>query len=261
MSVLRGLICALSSFTRIPVPSFNYKDGDMRFMMAMFPLVGVVVGGIVFLWIWLCELAGIGQLLMAIGVVVLPIAITGGIHLDGYCDVNDALASHAPMEKKIAILKDPHIGAFAAIWLGVYLLLSVGVLCETYLYSWMGSYEVAGILALGFILSRCSASFASLLLPKSASKGMLAAQTESADKRTSCVIVSLIAVLCIAGMAILDWRRAIFVVAFVALAFGYVALISRKQFGGMSGDVAGYHLQITEFMIFLALMAAGKVLI
>ena len=53
----------------------------------------------------------------------------------------------------------------------------------------------------------------------------------------------------------------IFVVIFVAISFAYIIPMSRKQFGGMSGDVAGYHLQVTEFMIFLALMAAGKVFV
>ena len=54
------------------------------------------------------------------GICVLPVLVTGGIHLDGFCDTADALASHQDTEKKLQILKDPHMGAFAAIWLGCY---------------------------------------------------------------------------------------------------------------------------------------------
>ena len=53
-----------------------------------------------------------------------PAAVTGGIHLDGYCDTVDALASHGTPARRQEILKDPHIGAFGVIRLCGYFLLS-----------------------------------------------------------------------------------------------------------------------------------------
>ena len=41
--------------------------------------------------------------------------VTGGIHMDGYMDTMDALHSYGSREKKLEILKDSHIGAFAVI--------------------------------------------------------------------------------------------------------------------------------------------------
>lgn len=50
----------------------------------------------------------------------MPVWVTGGIHLDGYADTCDALASYGDREKKLEILKDPHCGAFAVIRLCSY---------------------------------------------------------------------------------------------------------------------------------------------
>ena len=57
---------------------------------------------------------------------LLPILLTGGIHLDGFMDTSDALASYGDRVKKAGDFKDPHTGAFAIIGLGLYLLLYAG---------------------------------------------------------------------------------------------------------------------------------------
>lgn len=59
--------------------------------------------------------------------VCIPLLVTGGIHMDGYMDTVDALSSHQSVEKKLEILKDPNAGAFAVIYCGIYLLLSLGL--------------------------------------------------------------------------------------------------------------------------------------
>ena len=52
--------------------------------------------------------------------------VTGGIHLDGFMDTTDARSSYGDREKKLAILKDSHVGAFAVIGCSFYLILSAG---------------------------------------------------------------------------------------------------------------------------------------
>ena len=56
----------------------------------------------------------------------IPILITGGIHLDGFCDVTDAKSSYASTERKLEIMSDSHVGAFVVMYLGIYLLLQAG---------------------------------------------------------------------------------------------------------------------------------------
>ena len=57
---------------------------------------------------------------------VFLLLITGGIHIDGYMDTMDAVHSYGDREKKLEILKDSHIGAFAVIMLVTYVLAAAG---------------------------------------------------------------------------------------------------------------------------------------
>ena len=47
--------------------------------------------------------------------VLIPVLVTGGIHLDGLLDTADALSSWQTRERRLEILKDSHAGAFAII--------------------------------------------------------------------------------------------------------------------------------------------------
>ena len=46
--------------------------------------------------------------------------------MDGFLDTCDALHSYRPRERKLEILKDSHIGAFAVIMLALYGLIFLG---------------------------------------------------------------------------------------------------------------------------------------
>lgn len=67
-----------------------------------------------------CQLLGVPNVSRALIFLVLPVIVTGGIHVDGYMDTSDAIHSYGDREKKLSILKDSHIGAFAVIRLLVY---------------------------------------------------------------------------------------------------------------------------------------------
>lgn len=86
--------------------------------MCAFPLIGAVIGAA---WC-VCGAMPLPGLAKAAGFALIPVWITGGIHLDGYADTCDALSSYGDREKKLEILKDPHCGAFAVIRLCSYFL-------------------------------------------------------------------------------------------------------------------------------------------
>ena len=69
-----------------------------------------------------------GNLFFAIAMALIPVIVSGGIHLDGFADTVDALSSYGDREKKLEILKDPNTGAFAVIGLCVYFLADNGAL-------------------------------------------------------------------------------------------------------------------------------------
>ena len=85
-----------------------------------FPWIGGVIGLFFYGWTVLCEKLAIGNVCYALIAAAIPLMISGGFHVDGYMDTMDAFHSYQSREKKLEILKDSHIGAFAAIMLALY---------------------------------------------------------------------------------------------------------------------------------------------
>lgn len=124
---------AFAMFSRIPVPRADWSGKNMRYMMCFFPWIGIPIGVLT----WLVYEAGqylqLNAAFLAVLLVLIPVVVTGGIHIDGLLDTADALSSWQERSRRLEILKDSHAGAFAVITCGVYFLLYYGV------YSQMGS--------------------------------------------------------------------------------------------------------------------------
>lgn len=255
---IKAFICsiclAFTCFSRIPVPQVAWNDTNMRFMMAGFPLIGVVVGAVVVLWAFLVHAASLGSLLAGAGLVLIPAGMSGAIHLDGFCDVVDALSSHAEPEKKRAILKDPHVGAFASICVACYLILSVAVASELAL-----SFQSALLFAAIFVLSRCASSFCVLSIARSSNNGMLASFQIAADKKPVFAIVAIIFCAALALCGTFSLACMLVYAAVIVLVVAYIVHMAKKEFGGWSGDLAGFLVQTLELALMIALVVLQKV--
>ena len=99
MSVVETVLVAFAMFSALPVPQPVWNERNMRYTMCAFPLIGIVCGGIWWAWCELCVYFAVPGLLRGAGLCILPVLLTGGIHLDGYADTCDALASCASPER------------------------------------------------------------------------------------------------------------------------------------------------------------------
>ena len=178
---------------------------------------------------------------------MIPVFITGGIHLDGFADTMDAKSSYGDREKKLEILKDPHTGAFAIISLCCYFLLCVGIFSEM-------RTEHLFAAALVFVFSRSLSGISVVTFQAAKNSGLLRTFQDGAQKRN--VRIVLIIWLLAAGVGFyLTAGLCGVVAAVVGLAvFFYYYQFSRKQFGGITGDLAGYFLQLCELFM-LAVLA------
>ena len=123
MTVLRSFLTALTTFSRIPVPRSDFREDNLRYVMGFLPVVGIILCLVIYLWVFIAGRIGFDPLLVGVVAAVIPVLIVGGLHADGFADVIDAISSRAERERKIEILKDPHIGTFAVLGLIVYYLL------------------------------------------------------------------------------------------------------------------------------------------
>lgn len=246
MDLFGSFVIACSMYSRIPMPQVDWTENRMKYAMCFFPLIGVIMGAA----LWLTALIGEnvhtleeGSLLWAVMGTILPLLITGGIHLDGYLDVTDARSSYGDRAKKLEILKDPHVGAFAVIGCGIYLLAYAGFFS---LIPGKALPLISGI----YVLTRALSALALVNFPKAKKDGLAAAFSDGAKKRVVTLTMSIYLVL---TAAFLWWYGGSVVLGVMAagavLSFLHYDQMSKKEFGGITGDLAGYFLQQTELLL------------
>ena len=255
MDIVRSIVMAFCMFSSIPMPKVKADEHSSRFMMAAFPLVGVVCGAVCIAWWAFCIWAHIGVFLHAAGLVLIPLIIAGGIHLDGFADVVDAISSWGTPERRREILKDSHIGAFAAMGICVYLLLSFA-LCTELVQT--ASLYTAFLLGLTFVLSRVLSGLTGMLFPKSSTEGMLAHETATPSAKAVIATLVLFAIAVFAAMALLNWKACIACAIAAAVAVALLWRTAMTKFGGMSGDLSGFFLQTAELLMLVALVVVAK---
>lgn len=240
---------AFTMYSRIPVPEAEWTEENISYAMCFFPFIGAVIGAVTWVIFLLKEyLSGrglaFGNLFFTVLMVLVPVIITGGIHLDGFLDTQDALGSWQPKERRLEILKDPHAGSFAILSCGVYLLAYTGV------YSAL-SADSARVTAISFFLSRTLSGLSVLCFPQARQeeKGIAASFSAHAAKKAGrAVLGGYLVLLCFVLIAAGGYAGASCLLA-AGLMYGYYYRMCMKKFGGMTGDLAGYFLQMCELFM------------
>lgn len=248
--ILETIAVAFAMFSAIPVPQPVWKEKNMRYALCAFPLVGVVCGLAWFLWAWIVEILSVPLFLRAAGFCLLPVWITGGIHLDGYADTCDALASYGDFEKRQSILKDPHCGAFAVIRLCSYFT-AWFALCGAF----QPKKEALLSMGLAFVLSRTLSALAVASFPLAKDSGLAHTFQSAADRKNVRKFLLILTGLLGIGLLTFGRRSGAAMALTAAAVFGYYARISQKEFGGISGDLAGWFLQKAEILMLAAMVA------
>lgn len=247
MSIINSFFIALSMYSRIPVPRVDWEKENMRYAMCFFPMIGVVIGAVMYLVGWLLDKTSVGGLFRGVVFTLIPIIITGGIHMDGFMDTMDALGSWGDREKKLEILKDSHAGAFAILGMGCYLMWSVAVWSEL-------PAEVLRVCSVSFVLSRALSGFSVVTFPAARNSGLLKMFQDRAQKKVVRITMCLYVAAAVIMMAVMDARAMTGAVTGAMIAFLYYAMVSRKQFGGVTGDLAGFFLETAELAMFTGIL-------
>ncbi len=159
-TILKSIIVAFSVYSKIPMPKFEWASDDMKYHLCFFPWVGALIA--VLEWILYCffQAGTFSKAFFVLFALALPLLVTGGFHVDGFMDTMDALHSYQPKEKKLEILKDPHIGAFAVISLLIFVLLAAAFLSE------IDNNKAAAAVLPCFFISRALSGIAVTCFPK-----------------------------------------------------------------------------------------------
>lgn len=233
-TILHAYLMCRSMFCAIPSPQvWDEKAKDK--MLLFLPLVGAEIGLIWWLIALLCGLLKLPSLLTGLILAIYPCLVTGGMHLDGFMDVTDAVSSWRDLSRRREILKDSHVGSFAVI--GVVVVLLGQFACCAAFSPEMGTEIFVWIP----VVSRfCSALAVTALKPMSTS--------QYADRSRSVPRLVGLSVSLVAVMGLGFWCCGVYALALPAGIVGYGLALRRayRSLDGMNGDIAGYALTIGE---------------
>lgn len=260
-SAWSGLLVAFSMYSAVPVPQVRWEKRTMRWALGFLPLVGVLIGALEWLWFAFCTHFAADGLFYAVGAALLPLMVSGGIHLDGLCDTCDALCSYGDREKRLAILKDPHVGAFGPMWLGAFLLAEAGCFAQIYARS-----ALLPLALTGFALARAMGGCKVVLTPCAKDSGLARIFADNSDKKAVAIalLLEFVLYLTVAGLlvyAVPHGLAASIVLAAVLLVwYGAHEKLTRRIFGGITGDLAGFFISVSELLA-LACAAFGGLML
>lgn len=222
-------------FLYIPCPVKIWREEAKGHTLSMLPFIGLVIGA---LWALVSHFLICSLPVKALILTIIPWFLSGGIHLDGYMDVCDAIGSRRDLETRQRILKDSSCGAFAVIGMVVLALASFAFFTSADKISCIGLLLIP-------IASRACAAIAVMIF-----KPMDSSQYISLKKSINLFVVPVIAILFIIIFSILQHQTAPIA---TMIAFFVFALYGRQSLGGMNGDISGFALTLSELcgIIFL----------
>lgn len=236
---MRNLRTAFGLLTTLPfgMPE-NWLPGDSGRAGIWYPLVGIVVGGLT----WLSFLAltpYFPPLVVGVLTVLTWVSLTGGLHLDGLADCCDGLLSSNTPSRRLEIMKDPHLGTFGGI--GLLLLLLAKVTALSLLTPSSGlSIILAATISRWFILPAS-------LLPL-ANPGGMGADFVAGFRRSAIFITAILPM----GLAFLLGMQGLFALLAALIAAAAVLGLACKRIHGVTGDVFGMLVEVTETAVLLS---------
>ena len=113
--LFRSFVSAATFLTSVPLGgSVALKTNEISYSRAFYPLVGLLIGLLLLVLekvagFFVPDLVNAGILLFSL------LIITRGLHLDGFMDVCDGMFGAFTKERRLEIMRDPHVGSFAVV--------------------------------------------------------------------------------------------------------------------------------------------------
>ncbi|MCJ8013186.1 adenosylcobinamide-GDP ribazoletransferase [Paenibacillus sp. KQZ6P-2] len=133
---MQAVAAAFQFLSRFPVKAqLDYTPELFRKSTRYYPLVGAAIGAVV----W-CGAVAASYLLpplpAAVLILALWVALTGGLHLDGWMDTADGLLSYRSRERMLEIMKDSRVGAMGVLACVLILLLKTSLIYSLLTGGW-----------------------------------------------------------------------------------------------------------------------------
>ncbi|MFN4260551.1 MAG: adenosylcobinamide-GDP ribazoletransferase [Gemmataceae bacterium] len=241
---MRSFLVALAFLTIVPIRFRQpLADRDIARSRLWYPHVGLIVAALLgLLVVWVARLAS--PWVGAFGVLAAWVVVTGGLHLDGFCDLCDGLFGGQNADERLKIMKDPQVGAFGMVGVVLLLLGKFAVLAELLAQQ---SLQAPWLVATAAVVARC------LVLVMMAGAVYPRAEGTGRWVITSCQVWEgwLFAVIALgASVLLLPWRVGLGAALASLAGVGGLRFLCQQRLGGVTGDCLGAGIEMAE-LVFL----------
>jgi adenosylcobinamide-GDP ribazoletransferase len=248
--LFKGFVLQVQFLTRIPIPlriDFNSRSFALGTVFA--PLIGLCIGAFSAGAYILTGLLGI-QTLAVLAALVAEIAVTGGLHLDGLADTFDGFFSNRDRENILTIMKDSRLGTNGAIALILLILVKYVLLVS------LNEKYLIGCILIMPVLSR-------MTIPWSAGISPYAGKDNTS---VASVIIANTGALGIAAATILSLTISIIILKMAAVPLAIVIILftllanlyAKRKIGGITGDIFGAIIEISEVVFLIGILALDR---
>ena len=235
----RAALAAVGFLTLVPVGRARLGGDDVARGALLFPLVGAGIGALAGLLATGLD-ARLGVLLAAALAVALEAVLTGAIHLDALADTADGVGART-RERALAAMREPAIGAYGAVVLGLDLLVKTAAVAAV-----AAGPEPVLALAAAFALGRAAPLALASAFPYAREDEGIGRALAGRPVLAAGVALGLAVAVVLVGV------RGLWLVGGAALAVAALALVARRL-GGVTGDVLGASAELgTTFALVAA---------
>lgn len=240
-------VTGIQFLTRIPIVSQSeWSEESFRRSVKFFPMIGGIIGLLLFGFIYIMQQfwgSGLPLHFMSIGVIILEIFITGGLHCDGLMDTVDGVFSGRPRAQMLEIMKDSRVGAFGAMAFSLLILVKYSLIMDI-----EPTLLPLAVLVMP-IVGRIAVVVGITFYPYARAHGLGKVFYECSHRQTLLVagITSLLLVGSLGKIAIIS------AVLGIAMAIVFCQYVSKKL-GGLTGDVYGAIIELTELVALVVFM-------
>ena len=239
----------LSFISRLPVPARWSQGLDFEHYsrgIVMFPLIGVVLGGLTGL-VFMALQPWCGVPLAALFAVLTLALLTGGFHLDGLADTCDGIFSARRRERMLEIMRDSRLGTHGGLALIFVLLAKVLVVSELALRG----MPMLAALAAACVAGRGTAVLLMYRHRYAREEGLGNVFIGKVTGRQTCVTLGLAAIL---AAVLLPGMRGVAALVVTIVAIFILGQLLKRTLGGQTGDTLGAAIELGELIFLLALL-------
>jgi len=236
---------ALQFLTVLPIELKTMPTAQQNGRAILFyPLVGLIIGGILFLIS--CLLVKLPLLLLAAIIMILWVWLTGGLHLDGLADTADAwVGGFGDKLRTLQIMKDPSCGP-----IGVLSLVIICLLKLVLIYVLIEQHQTLFLVFVP-VLGRVAPSILFLTTPYVREKGLGRSLTDHLPKTASWIITAIVLLLALYW----EWQGLIAIICFL-ISLVYLRHLFIKRIGGITGDTVGAAMELSETVLLFSFVVS-----